>query len=296
MGLFGWLNNEPDDDWKYGNKARGMYSYYEHLSKISDNKEYQEELKLNMDQCNHYDGHSKYLKDYQRKLIDDTYDKIIASIEDLSDNMLNEYSFLRKDFHDLKLMEDNRLKHLIKDKKYIPDSIAGGERSLISRSVTINLFSLFDEKSKLSNDAYNKLYFKESGLTSKPTKINKECLSAIYLSAIKKGYLDEINRFVFFSVNPCPPFSNTVLIPNYFLYLCNKIIKYYENNELDNINNIFYYVYEYQSKKRNVQYEEKYIKKLNNYFSSSKTLLNLINNNYKYVSLIKEIEEYKKNN
>lgn len=295
MGILGWNKNKYDNN-EYEEMLTGMIQYYDDLNGITDCMEYwyesNEEFMKNKEQCVYYQNHINYLSDIQKQLIKEVYDRIVESIEVLNDNMFKEYSALRKNFNSIELMSDERYKNLWNKKINIMDRIHGHIN--YTQSVTINLLSLFDDKSSYSDKSYKKLYFKESGLSSEPTKINKECLSAIYLSAIQNGYLKTIGYFAKFSETPCPPFENTVRIPNYKLSILNNIIKYYEKKSIKNIDNIFYYVYEFQAKKRNVEYDEEFIDKINDYFSTTKTLIGLINKNYKYISLIKTIEKYNK--
>lgn len=297
MGLFsGHRNKQKEENYDYYLMLKGMQLYYEDLNRITDCIEYwhesNEEFEKNREQCIYYQNHVEYLSDMQKELIKNVYNRIVNSVELLNNSMFEEYSALRKKFNSIELMKDENYKRLWV-KKYDPSDSFHGHINF-TQSVTINLLSLFDDKSDYSDKAYKKLFFKESGLTSEPTRVNKECLSAIYLSAIKKGYLTTIGYFSKFSTTPCPPFDDTVRISNYKFDILNNIIEYYENNTIDNIDNIFYYVYEYQAKKRNVKYEKKFIEKINLYFSTTETLMRLINNNYKYVSLLKEIEKYNK--
>lgn len=295
MEIFGWNKNKYDNN-EYEEMLTGMIQYYDDLNGITDCMEYwhesNEEFMKNKEQCVYYQNHINYLSDIQKQLIKEVYDRIVESIEVLNDNMFKEYSALRKNFNSIELMSDERYKNLWNKKINLMDRIHGHIN--YTQSVTINLLSLFDDKSSYSDKSYKKLYFKESGLSSEPTKINKQCLSAIYLSAIQNGYLKTIGYFAKFSETPCPPFENTVRIPNYKLSIFNNIIKYYEKKSIKNIDNIFYYVYEFQAKKRNVEYDEEFIDKINDYFSTTKTLIGLINKNYKYISLIKTIEKYNK--
>lgn len=298
MGIFGWNNKNynNNDNNEYEEMLTGMIQYYDDLNGITDCMEYwyesNEEFMKNREQCVYYQNHLNYLSDIQKQLIKEVYDYIVESIEVFNDNMFKEYSALRKNFNSIELMSDERYKNLWNKKINLMDSFHGHVN--YTQSVTINLLSLFDDKSSYSDKAYKKLYFKESGLSTEPTKINKECLSAIYLSAIKKGYLETIGYFEKFSETPCPPFENTVRIPNYRLFILNNVVKYYEKKSIKNIESIFYYVYEFQAEKRKVEYDEEFIDKINKYFSTTKTLIGLINKNYKYVSLIKTIEKYNK--
>lgn len=284
------------NEYKYSLLLKEMKYYYLNINKITDCKEYwfekDEKVQKDIQLCTYYEYNVSNLSDIQKSLIEKVHDKIIKSMDDLNNNMYNEYCVLKKEFKSIRLMSNDDYKRLFAKKYVFRDN--SGEYMILPQSVTINLLSLFDLESVYSNDAYKKLYFKESGLTLEPTIINKECLSAIYLSAIKKGYLTTLNLFYRFSMTPCPPFDDTVYIPGYFLNIINNIANYYNNHAINNIDTIFYYVYEYQAKKLNVKYDKKMIDKINEYFVKTATLKKLVNKNYKYVSLLKEVEKYNK--